>query len=57
MVTNDVAQDIEQLRYIFYARFTYDNDVEWVDNLETALYELCQKSGQNTVEQECKLTN
>ena len=57
MVTNDVAQDIEQLRDIFYARFTYDNDVEWVDNLETALYELCQKSGQNTVEQECKLTN
>ena len=57
MTANDVAQDIEQLRDIFYARFTYDNDVEWVDNLETALYELCQKSGQNTVEQECKLTN
>ena len=47
----ELKTSIEQLRDIFYTRSTYDNDDEWLDNLDCCLLELCQQVGLDTVQQ------
>ncbi len=34
---------VEQLRDIYCGRLTYDNDVEWLDNVDAAMSDLCSE--------------
>lgn len=42
---NEILRDVEQLRDIWCGRLTYNDDGDWLDNVEATLMELCAKAG------------
>lgn len=51
---SDIHQMVEQLRDIYCGRQTYNDDEEWIANLDNQMQELCQSAGLDFVPQEGK---
>ncbi|SVD03852.1 uncharacterized protein METZ01_LOCUS356706 [marine metagenome] len=41
----EISSTVEELKELFFSRYSYSDDVEWLINVGSLIHELCEQTG------------